>query len=100
MLSSKDAQGGYYANGGPFAGGPTTLWGLPVAVTPAIAANTVLVGAFRTGASLLWRETMAVSLSNAHSDYFVRNLLAVLIEARLAMILSMPEAFGKITLLP
>ena len=99
VLAGKDTQGQYYGNG-PFATGPTTLWGLPVAITPGIAENTVLVGAFKTGAQLLWRESMSVSVSNSHSDYFVRNLVAVLIEARLAMLVTMPEAFGKVTLLP
>jgi len=71
-----------------------------VAVTTAIAENTVLVGSFRQGAQLLWRETMEVSVSNAHASYFIENKIAVLIEARLAMLVTMPQAFGKVTLVP
>jgi hypothetical protein len=69
-----------------------------VAVSPSIAPKTVLVGSFQRGAQLLWRETMTVTVSNSHADYFTRNLLAVLIEARLAEIVTLPESFGVVTL--
>jgi HK97 family phage major capsid protein len=102
VKSSKNSSGDYYG-AGPLApatpGGPT-LWGdLRVAVSTAIPAKTALVGAFQTGAMLLWRETIAISVSNSHLDYFTKNLIAVVMEARLALVVSMPEAFGKVTLL-
>jgi len=105
VLMAKDQSGQYYGNGpfqAPTPNGPM-LWGdLTVAATPSIAAGTILVGAFGNSiaAQLLWRETMAFSFSNSHNDYFVRNLVALLIEARLALVVSLPEAFGVVTLLP
>jgi len=51
-----------------------TLWGLPVALTAAIAAKTVLVGAFATMAQFFRRGGISVAASNSHQDYFVKNL--------------------------
>jgi len=51
-----------------------TLWGLPVALTPAIAAKTVLVGAFSTMAQFFRRGGIMAAASNSHQDFFVKNL--------------------------
>jgi HK97 family phage major capsid protein len=89
---------GEYLGGGPFVATPTpTLWGLPVAVTPAMVANTVLVGAFKTGAQIFRRGGIRVEASNSHQDFFIKNLVAIRAEERLALAIYRPSAFGTVT---
>jgi HK97 family phage major capsid protein len=102
---SKD-QAGQYLGGGPLIGayGQTNLagetaWGLPVAVTSAIAENTALVGAFGTMAQVFYRNGLTVEASNSHSDFFQRNLTAIRAERRLALAVYRPQAFHIITAL-
>ena len=89
---------GEYMTAGPFAPIQSpTLWGLPVAVTPAIAAGTALVGAFRTAAQIFRHGGIRVEASNSHQDFFVKNLVAIRAEERLALAVYRPAAFGKVT---
>jgi HK97 family phage major capsid protein len=96
---SKTSTGDYYGDG-PFAAfGVASLWGLPVAVTSAIVAKTALVGAFGSMAQYFRRGGVRVEASNSHQDYFIKNLVAIRAEERLALACYRPAAFGKITLL-
>jgi HK97 family phage major capsid protein len=89
---------GEYMTAGPFSAVQSpTLWGLPVAVTPAIAAGTALVGAFKTGAQIFRKGGIRVEASNSHQDFFVKNLVAIRAEERLALAVYRPQAFGKVT---
>jgi HK97 family phage major capsid protein len=95
---SKNADDQYYA-GGPFNTPPVPrLWGLPVVLTPSIALNTALVGAFRTQAQVFRKGGIRVEASNSHSDFFVKNKVAIRAEERLALAVYRPAAFGKVTL--
>lgn len=97
VVVSKDTTGNYLA-GGPFQPQiPAMLWGLPVAPTPAIAAGTGLVGAFSTQAQVFRRGGLRVEASNSHQDYFIKNLVAIRAEERLALAVYRPAAFGKVT---
>jgi HK97 family phage major capsid protein len=94
---SKTTTGEYLA-GGPFSSIPTpTIWGLRIAVTPAIAAGTALVGAFQTGAQIFRKGGIRVEASNSHVDFFIKNLVAIRAEERLALAVYRPAAFGKVT---
>jgi HK97 family phage major capsid protein len=87
-------KGGYiYGNPGqaPFA--VTTLWGRPVVVTTAISEGTFLVGAFRMFARLFDRMQATVDLSSEHADFFVKNLVALRAEERVALAVLRPEGF-------
>jgi HK97 family phage major capsid protein len=97
ITMSKSAQGEYLGNGPLAAPQPRTLWGLPVAVTPAITAGTALVGAFRTASQIFDRGGMRMSASNSHENYFVLNLIALLCEKRLALCCYREAAFGRVT---
>jgi HK97 family phage major capsid protein len=90
-----------YLVGNPFGASlvASSLWGLPVAVTPAIAAGTGLVGAFKTGAQVFRHGGIRVESSNSHQDYFVKNLVAIRAEERLALATYRPAAFGTVTAL-
>jgi HK97 family phage major capsid protein len=93
----KDANGQYYGSG-PFVASQTpTLWGLPVAVTPTIAEGTALVGAFQTASQWFSKGGVRLDASNSHSDFFIKNLVAVRCEERLALAVYRPGAFGTVT---
>lgn len=91
---------GEYLAGGPFSPMTTpTLWGLPVAVTPSIVANTGLVGAFKMGAQVFRHGGIRVEASNSHADFFIKNLVAIRAEERLALAVYREGAFGTVTAL-
>jgi HK97 family phage major capsid protein len=72
------------------------LWGLRVVVTEAETEGTALVGDFRF--AIRWaREGISVSVSDSHSDFFTRNLLAILAERRDAFGVLDVQAFCEIT---
>lgn len=86
-----------YIGGGPFSLTGPTLWGLPVVQSEAIAAGTAWCGAWNW-AVLYDREQASVQATDAHADYFVRNLVAILAEMRAAFAVLRPSAFVKLTL--
>ncbi|MCM3578676.1 phage major capsid protein [Micrococcus luteus] len=86
--------GGRFYGAGPFTMGPRTLWSLPVVESETIAAGTAVVGDFSK--AVLWdREDTTVTFSDSHADFFVRNLVAVLAEERVAFGVTRPAAFVK-----
>jgi HK97 family phage major capsid protein len=87
---------GAYLYGPPSQAVEPTIWGLPVAVTPAVPDDTALVGDF-TKAVLWLREGAQVLATDSHSDFFVRNLVALLAEMRAALGVLLPSAFCKVT---
>ncbi len=97
IMLAKDANGQYYG-AGPFAPQQAqTLWGYPVVRTPSIASGTGLVGAFRQASQIFRRGGLRVEASNSHNDYFIKNLVAIRAEERLALAVYRPAAFGTVT---
>jgi HK97 family phage major capsid protein len=93
---TKDGQDRYYY-GGPSAIGQRTLWGVPVVESETQAAGTGLLGDFSK--AVLWdREQTTVTMTDSHSDFFVRNLVAILAEERLAFGVTRPKAFVSLDL--
>lgn len=95
-----------YLGGGPMIGAygnglmaGETYWGLPVAVTTAIAVNTALVGAFSTMAQVFYRNGLTIDATNSHASEFLTNITRLRAERRLALAVYRPEAFFKITAL-
>ncbi len=74
-------------------GGEQRLWRLPVVDTTAINEGEALVGAFAIAAMLWDREDASVRVSEHHADFFIKNMIAVLAEERLALTNFRPEAF-------
>ena len=90
----KSTQGEYiWANPQALAG-PTIL-GLPVVVTNAMTFGTFLVGAFNVAAMIWDREDASVRVAEQHSDFFVKNMVAILAEERLALTVFRPLSFIK-----
>jgi len=69
------------------------LWGIPVVVTNSIAAGTFLIGSFGLGAEIKDREQASVEVSRENSDNFVKNMLTILAEERIALVVYRTEAF-------
>lgn len=106
----KDGTGGtigqYYGGGcfyGPYGQGETSiqpgLWGLTTIVTPAITQGTVLVGAFKQGASVITKagEGARIEVVTGDHDDAVYNRVTVVVEERLGLAVRRPKAFVKIT---
>lgn len=88
---------GEYVWGHPAENGPERLWGLLVDVTTAITANTALVGAFRLGAQVFFREGIRMEATNSNEDDFKKNLIALRCELRAALAVYRTLAFTKVT---
>lgn len=88
---TKDGNNQYYY-GGPQALGQRTLWGVPVIESESQTAGFATLGDFTK--AVVWdREQTTVTMTDSHSDFFVRNLVAVLAEERLAFGVTRPTAF-------
>jgi HK97 family phage major capsid protein len=84
---------GTYIFGDPKTATFPSLWGKPVIPTKSITAGHFLVGAFAMGAMLWDRQQATVEVSREHSDFFIRNMTAVLFEERLALTVFQSDAF-------
>jgi HK97 family phage major capsid protein len=84
---------GRYLVGDPLQDLTPRLWGLPVVATNSMSRGQFLVGGFRANAALYDRQSATVEVSREHSDYFVRNLAAILVEQREALVVYRPTAF-------
>lgn len=72
--------------------GVTRLFGLPVIEAVGVAADTFLVGSFREGCTLHNRQGVMVELSEHDTDNFVKNLVTIRAERRLALCVEVPAA--------
>ena len=87
----KDTTGQYLnvvlnVNGTPIA------WRVPVVATNSIAAGTFLVGDFES-ALVRDRQQATIEISNSHSDFFTRNLIAIRAELREGIEIHRPAGF-------
>lgn len=95
-----DNENRYYF-GGPSGtiqmGATAPLWNVPVIESEAVPAGTGYVGDWRK--AILWdREQATVTMTDSHSDFFVKNLVAILAEMRAAFGVIQPNAFVEIDL--
>lgn len=91
-----DSDGRYYY-GGPAMGGVQRVWRVPVVESQSITQGTALMGDFRK--AVMWdREAASIQVSDSHSDFFIRNMVAILAEMRAAFGLIRPSAFCEIDL--
>jgi HK97 family phage major capsid protein len=88
-----------YYFGGPMQLGTPRLWGLPVVESDSLTAGYGIVADWRL--AVLWdREQATITASNSHSDFFIRNLVAILAEMRAAFGVLRPAAFVETDLTP
>lgn len=87
----------YYMGGPVAAGGNTTMWGLPVVESEVLDRGTAWVGDF-TKAVIYDRQQASIAVTDSHANFFVRNLVAILAETRLALAFLQPAAFVQVEL--
>ena len=101
MLTLKASTSGVYLSGAPLSAAPMALlWGVPVVPSPAMPAGEALVGNFRRGGALYGKNGLRMMASTEHSDFFTKNLTAVLGELHAVLAIQRPPAFAKVTGLP
>ncbi|MDT0137719.1 phage major capsid protein [Acidovorax sp. PRC11] len=84
---------GRYIIGNPQGSIGATLWNLPVVETQAIPVDKFLTGAFKLGAQVFDRWLARVEVATENGDDFVKNMVTILAEERLALAVYRPEAF-------
>lgn len=85
----------YY--GGPLSAAQDRLWGVPVVQSFHIADGYAYLANWRK--AVLWdRQQASISISDSHSDFFVKNLVAILAEMRAAFAVTRPHSFVKVDL--
>lgn len=101
---AKDEHGQYYFGGAgyaPYGNGPyepeTRIWGIPVIVSNAVPAKTVLVGNSQ-GATVYRKGGVRVEVSNNVGEDFLYNRFRTLAEERVTLAVKQPKAFAKIIL--
>lgn len=94
----KDGEDRYY--GGGYFGDQSipNLWGIPVCVSTAVAAGTIVIGAFKTCGSVVSKGGVSVEATNSNEDDFVKNLMTIRAEERLALAVRRPAGFKKLTI--
>jgi HK97 family phage major capsid protein len=90
---SKASTSGNYLIGDPLQAQRPTIFGLTVALAPSMPVGRYLVRNFAQGAAVYDRMQNVVEVSREHSDYFIRNMAAILVEARLAVAVFSPASF-------
>lgn len=90
--------GGLYVASNPRADNARSVWGLPVVISNSIAAGNFLIGSFAAGAQIWDRQSATIEVSRENSDNFVKNMVTILAEERLALTVYRPAAFIKGTL--
>lgn len=76
-------------------GGEPRLWRVPVIVSNAISAGDFILGDWNSGSTIYDREQMDIRVSESHSDYFVKNGVAILAEERYGFGIERPKAYAK-----
>lgn len=71
-----------YLIGSPFGAVVPTLWGKPIALTPSMTANKLLVAAFDIAFMYLTREETVVEMSESDDTNFQQNLVTIRAEKR------------------
>lgn len=84
---------GRYIIGNPQGQAQPMMWGLPVVATPSMTEGQFLTGAFKMGAQIFDRWEMTVNISFSNEDDFVRNMVTILCEERLALAIYHKGAF-------
>jgi HK97 family phage major capsid protein len=82
-----------YVVGNPSEMGQPRLWGLPVVITNSMTAGSFLLGAFDLGCQIWDRQQASIEVSRENSDNFVKNMITILVEERLALTVYRPGAF-------
>jgi HK97 family phage major capsid protein len=88
---------GVYIWGSPSEAGEARIWGLPVVISDALPEGTAIVGDYANFIELAERRGIEVSVSDSHSDYFIKGKQAIRADMRAALPIYRPAAFCEVT---
>ncbi len=94
LLATAD---GIYLWGSPSDAGPQRIWGVPVVQTTAATENTMIVGDYSNFSALYTKRGITLAVSDSHSFYFTRGMLAIRADMRVAMVHYRDTAFCSVT---
>lgn len=101
---AKDSNGQYFGGGffyGEYGNGGVSMvppiWGLKTVISTAVTAGTVLVGAFKQGASIVAKDGLQVQATNTNGEDFVYNRVTIRAEKREALAVRVPAAFVAVS---
>lgn len=97
LRTGKYNNGTYYGGGYFGAQDIPNIWGIPVCVSASVTSGTVIVGAFKTCGSVVTNGGVSVEAVNTNEDDFVKNLMTIRAEERLALAVRRPAGFKKLT---
>lgn len=87
----KDGDNRYYW-GGPVTAGSRNLWGYPIVENNQVDQGKAILGQWDK--AMYWdHQSSTISVSDSHSDFFIRNMIAILCELRGAFGLIRPSNF-------
>lgn len=87
---------GHYINMVSGPAGQRVAWRVPYVETSQIKSGEALIGAFGLAAELFDRMQAVLRIAEEHSDFFMRRMLQMLIEERVALAIKRPQAFVKL----
>lgn len=91
ILLLKDTQGRYLL-GDPGGMNEPRLWGLPVVATNAMTAGQFVALDGPRCAYIVDREEASVRIAEQHSDFFIKNMVAILAEERVGLVITLGAA--------
>lgn len=95
LETAKATDGHYLMVNMPTGRASESVWRIPVVITNAMPADTFLIGDWNMGSVIYDRENVSVRVSESHSDYFVKNGVAILAEERYLLATPLPSAYCK-----
>ena len=90
----KDSAGNYIF-GDPNSDKTPSVWGKRLVQSLSIAATRFLAGAFQASAQIWDREQANVRIAEQHGDFFIKNMVAILAEERLALTVYRPTGLVR-----
>jgi HK97 family phage major capsid protein len=87
---------GGYLFGPPSQVGANTLWGLPLVLSTYVPAGDPIVADWDRASTLYTREGIQIAATNSHSDFFIRNMVAVRAAARYAFTVQRPDGVCQV----
>jgi len=93
VMLTKDSQHRYLFASPIGSTSPMMIWGLPVVASDSFHAGDFMVGSFKLAATLFDREQAQILVSTEDQDNFVRNMVTILCEERVALAVTRPASF-------
>jgi HK97 family phage major capsid protein len=95
LETAKATDGHYLMVSMPTQRAADSVWRIPVIISNEMPADNFLIGDWNMGAVIYDREDVSIRVSESHSDFFVKNGVAILAEERYTLAIPLPKAFCK-----